>query len=129
MATKAIWLQEDFPELNYLNGGVSLEGIEDIDEKKAYKIKISDAKYSFYDVETGLKLKDVQTQEAQGQQISTSITYDNYKEVSGILFPFSLSQTAGPQTFDFKVKEIKVNEGISGLFVCKNSNLLLLFIH
>ena len=102
-----------FPELNYLNGGVSLEGIKDINGKKAYEIKISDTKSSFYDVKTGLKLRDVQSQEAQGQQISTSITYDNYKEVSGILFPFSLSQTAGPQTFDFKVKEIKVNEGIS----------------
>ena len=102
-----------FPELNYLNGGVSLEGIKDINGKKAYEIKISDTKSSFYDVETGLKLRDVQSQEAQGQQINTSITYDNYKEVSGILFPFSLSQTAGPQTFDFKVKEIKVNEGIS----------------
>ncbi|QLG45621.1 M16 family metallopeptidase [Costertonia aggregata] len=102
-----------FPELNYLNGGVTLEGIEPVDGKKAYKIKVSDSKVSFYDVETGLKLQDVQTQEVQGQQMSSTIGYGDYKEVSGIMFPFMISQTAGPQKFDFVVKEIKVNQGVS----------------
>lgn len=102
-----------FPELNYLNSNVSIEGIEEVDGKKAYKIKISDSKASFYDIETGLKLQDVETQEVQGQKISSSITYGDYKEVSGIMFPFTLSQTAGPQTFNFIIKEIKVNQGVS----------------
>ncbi len=102
-----------FPELNYLNSDVSLEGIEDVDGKKAYKLKINDNKAFFYDIETGLKLQEVQTQEVQGQQISSSIIYGDYKEVSGIMFPFALTQTVGPQTFNFIVKEIKVNEGVS----------------
>ncbi len=103
-----------FPELNYLAaGGISLEGIEQVGDKKAYKLKITDNKTAFYDTETGLKLQEVTVEEAQGQQFASTLGYGNYKEVSGIMFPYALSQTAGPQKFDFIVKEIKVNEGVS----------------
>ncbi len=103
-----------FPELNYLIAGdVSLEGIEPVGESKAYKVKITDDKTVFYDVESGLKLKEVNTQEVQGQAIEQTSVFSDYKEVSGIFFPFKISQTAGPQKFDFIVKEIKVNEGVS----------------
>lgn len=102
-----------FPELNLLNTDVTLEGVEVIDGKKAYKIKISDEKTSFYDIETGLKVQDAVSVEAQGQQVNTTFDYTDYKEVSGIKFPFLFIQTMGPQKFDFIVKEIKVNEGVS----------------
>ena len=102
-----------FPELNYLNGGVTLEGVEEVNGKKAYKIKVSDEKTSYYDLETGLKVQDVTTAEMQGQEVTSTIVFDNYQEVSGIRFPFSLSQTVGPQSFEFIVKELKVNEGVT----------------
>ena len=102
-----------FPELNLLNTDVALEGVEVIDGKKAYKIKISDEKTSFYDIETGLKVQDALSVEAQGQQVNTTFDYTDYKEVSGIKFPFLFIQTMGPQKFDYIVKEIKVNEGVS----------------
>ncbi len=104
-----------FPELNLLNTDVALEGVEVIDGKKAYKIKISDEKTSFYDIETGLKVQDALSVEAQGQQVNTTFDYTDYKEVSGIKFPFLFIQTMGPQKFDYIVKEIKVNEGVSDL--------------
>lgn len=102
-----------FPELNYLNGGVTLEGVEEVNGKKAYKIKVSDEKTSYYDMETGLKVQDVTTAEMQGQEVTSTIVFDNYQEVSGIRFPFSLNQTVGPQSFEFIVKELKVNEGVT----------------
>ena len=103
-----------FPELNYLvAGGVSIEGVEGVGDKKAYKLKISDSKTAFYDMESGLKIKEVTVQEAQGQTIQATMMMDDYKEVSGIRFPHTLNQSAGPMTFDFIVKEIKVNEGVS----------------
>ncbi|EAQ99784.1 M16 family metallopeptidase [Maribacter sp. HTCC2170] len=102
-----------FPELNLLNTDVTLEGVEVINDKKAYKIIITDEKTSFYDVETGLKIQDVVQVEAQGQQINTTFDYNDYQEVSGIKFPFLLIQTMGPQKFDFVVKELKINEGVS----------------
>ena len=52
-------------------------------------------------------------QEVQGQAVESSIFYKDYQEVSGIQFPFTLSQSQGPQAIDFKMTEIKVNEGIS----------------
>jgi len=103
-----------FPELNYLAaGGITLEGIEAVGDRKAYKLKITDNKTAFYDTETGLKLQEITNQEVQGQQVSSTVGYSDYKEISGILFPYALSQTAGPQQFDFIVKEVKVNEGVS----------------
>ena len=104
-----------FPELNLLNTAIALEGIEVIDGKKAYKIKISDEKTSFYDVETGLKVQDAVSVEVQGQQMTTSFNYSDYREVSGIKFPFLLIQSMGPQKLDFIVKEIKVNEGVTDM--------------
>ena len=103
-----------FPELNYLAAGnIALEGVETVGEKKAYKLKITEKKSAFYDVETGLKLQEVSVEEVQGQQMLNTLGYDNYQEVSGIKFPFKLTQTMGPQSFEFEVKEIKVNEGVS----------------
>lgn len=102
-----------FPEVNWLDGGATLDGIEKVDGADAYVLKISDSKTVYYDVTTGLKVQEVAVQEAQGQTIKTTTAYGEYKEVSGIKFPFVLSQSFGPQSIDFKVTEIKVNEGIS----------------
>lgn len=102
-----------FPELNYLAAGnVSLEGIEPVGDSKAYKLKISDGKTAYYDMETGLKVQEINTQEVQGQQMTSTLGYGDYQEVSGIKFPFKITQNMGPQTFEFMVKEIKVNEGV-----------------
>ncbi|MEO1010432.1 MAG: pitrilysin family protein [Bacteroidota bacterium] len=102
-----------FPELSYLNGNVQLEGIEDIEGKKAYKVRISDEKVVFYDVESGLKLQEVDTMEMQGQQMQQTLMYRDYQEVSGIKFPFAFIQSMGPQQVEFLVKEVKVNEGVT----------------
>lgn len=103
-----------FPELNYLlAGGIALEGVEAVGDKKAYKLKVTDEKTVFYDIESGLKLQEVNNIEAGGQQMQQTLSYGDYKEVSGIMFPFTLTQTMGPQKFDFIVKEIKVNDGVN----------------
>ncbi|SDL68324.1 M16 family metallopeptidase [Kriegella aquimaris] len=102
-----------FPELRYLDSDVSLESIEDIDGKKAYKIKVSEEKYMFYEVETGLLAQVVTSTEMGGQTMTSTISYSDYQEISGIQFPFTISQTMGPQKLDFAVKEMKVNKGIS----------------
>ncbi|MDO6595553.1 pitrilysin family protein [Oceanihabitans sp. 2_MG-2023] len=98
-----------FPEVNYLNGGVTLEKIEDVDGEKAYRIKISEEQTNFYSVETGLKIKE----EKATPMGASSITFTEYQEVSGVKFPFKMNQTMGPRKFDFIVKEIKVNEGVT----------------
>ncbi|WP_299604999.1 pitrilysin family protein [uncultured Aquimarina sp.] len=100
-----------FSELK--NTDATLEGIEPYENGKAYKVKVSDKKTSFFDTETGLKIKDIVIQEQGGQKIPSTVGYSNYKEVNGIKFPHTISIAAGPQKFDFNVSEIKVNEGVS----------------
>ena len=103
-----------FPELNYTKlDGISLEGMEMVGDKNAYKLKVNDKKLAFYDVETGLKLQEVNITEMQGQQITSTSNFENYQEVDGILFPFKLIQTIGPQNFEFIVSEIIINDGVS----------------
>ncbi|GAA0712981.1 hypothetical protein GCM10009430_04100 [Aquimarina litoralis] len=100
-----------FSELK--NTDATLEGIEPYENGKAYKVKVSDKKTSFFDTETGLKVKDIVIQEQGGQKIPSTVGYSNYKEVNGIKFPHTISIAAGPQKFDFNVSKIKVNEGVS----------------
>ena len=102
-----------FPELEYLTAGnVNLEGIEPINGRNAYKLKVGENKSVFYDVETGLKVQEVTQEEMQGQLFNITMDYGDYREVSGIRFPFSFVQRAGPQTFEFVVKDLKLNEGV-----------------
>jgi zinc protease len=105
-----------FPELNYAKlDGISFEGMEMVGDKNAYKLKVNDKKSAFYDVETGLKLQEVNITEMQGQQMTSTSNFENYQEVDGILFPFKLIQTVGPQNFEFIVSEIKINDGVSAI--------------
>ncbi len=100
-----------FPELEV--GEASLEGVENVEGKDAYVVALGENNKSFYDVETGLKIKTVQSVYQAGETMSIPTGYSNYEEVKGVKFPFSISQAAGPQTFEFKVSEILINEGVS----------------
>ncbi|MDP5060647.1 MAG: insulinase family protein, partial [Maribacter sp.] len=103
-----------FSELQLLTDDtISLEGMEMVGDKNTYKLKVGENKSAFYDVETGLKLQEVTVTEMQGQQIASTSNFEDYKEVAGILFPYKIMQTVGPQSFEFIVSEIKVNDGVS----------------
>lgn len=102
-----------FPELDYLNGGVVLDGMEDVNGKKTYKVKVSEEKTLYYEVESGLKVQEVNKTEMMGQQVTATTIYSDYREVQGIMFPFAIGQTVGPQSFEFIVSEIKINEGVT----------------
>lgn len=80
-----------------------------VDDRTAYVVKVSENRVAYYDTETGLKLKQVTTQEMQGQTISQATSFGDYKEVSGLLIPHVVSQNLGPQTVDFTIEEAKIN--------------------
>jgi predicted Zn-dependent peptidase len=100
-----------FPELTATNAKIM--GIEAVDGNDAYKVAITEDTTNFYDVETGLKVKSVKTVSQGEQTMSVPTGYSNYKEVKGIKFPFTISQSFGPQSFEFNVTSIKVNEGVA----------------
>ncbi len=100
-----------FPELTTKDAKVM--GIEAVDGKDAYRVEMGGDTTNFYDVESGLKIKSVKTVSQGEQTMAVPTGYSNYKEVSGIKFPFTISQSFGPQSFEFNVSSIKVNEGVS----------------
>ncbi len=102
-----------FPEMSYLEKNMALEGVETIDGKKAYRLKISDEKSAFFDIESGLKIQEVQNLDMGGQKMTSTTNFGDYREVGGVLFPHSIAQTVGPQNFEFIVSEVKINEGVT----------------
>lgn len=100
-----------FPELNTKDAKVM--GIEPVDGKDAYAVALSEDKTAYYDVESGLKVKSVNKVSQGDQTMEVPVTYSDYQEVNGIKFPFTISQSMGPQTFEFKVSSLKVNEGVT----------------
>lgn len=100
-----------FPELNA--EGAKVMGIEQVEGQDAYAVSLNEQTTSYYDVKSGLKVKSVKTVSQAGQTMSIPTLYSNYQEVDGIKFPFTISQSFGPQSFEFNVSSIKLNEGVS----------------
>lgn len=100
-----------FPELK--PGEISLNGIENVNGSNAYAVAFGKNRVSFYDMVTGLKVKDENTVEMNGMEMKTAVFYNDYQEVNGIKFPHTMTISAGPQELNFEVSEIKINEGVS----------------
>ena len=102
-----------FSELNFDFSLVELVGTSDVEGEKAYEIKVTDNKSVFYSVDTGLKLKEVESQEVEGNLIIGETYYREYEEVEGILLPQEINQVSAsipiPGGITFKVTSIKLN--------------------
>ena len=102
-----------FSELNFDLGSIELVGTSVVNEEKAYEIKITDNKSVFYSAETGLKLKEFESQEVDGNLITGEVFYKEYKEVDGILIPSEINQVSAsipvPGGLTFKTSVIKLN--------------------
>ncbi len=93
-----------------------LAGIEAIDGRDAYRIDIPgsvvQASY-FYDVETGLKVKEITTIEMNGQSQVQEITFKDYQEFQGIKFPTRTIGTLGTEVLESKLLEATINEDMA----------------
>lgn len=101
-----------FPELEFATkAGVTLLPIQSIDGKDAYGIKDGKKTY-FYDVVTGLKVQSTDVDEVNGQPVSKSANYSDYRDVKGVKIPFKVIMNVG---FDIELNasEVKINEGVS----------------
>lgn len=103
-----------FPEEYYEEMGFSLElqGTEDIDGEEANRLVITAPNgmktVEYYSVQTGLKLRT--SSEATGD-----ITYGDYQEKSGVLFPMSMSikNPMLPTALEAKVVSLEFNQELS----------------
>ena len=79
-----------FTELNYDYSTMELVGTSIVNEEKAYEVKVTDNKTEYYSIESGLKVKEVETSEVEGNQMSVETTINEY-EVDGILIPSEIN--------------------------------------
>ena len=116
-ATKNLYKENAiaFPELLFNKAyKTELVEIKNLDGVDAYEVNITspaNIKYTFYyDVATGLKIKEVQTNMQTGMETVTD--FSDYRDVSGVKLPFHLVLDQGQAVYDFNAKEIKVNVGL-----------------
>jgi hypothetical protein len=98
------------------SSSLELEAIVPLNGADAYKIKVTkgdEVSYKFYNVESGLLMRSKSTEEAQGQSITTIEDLSNYKEVNGVMMPFTQKITAGPQIITLISTDVKFNEGVT----------------
>jgi len=104
-------------DLEYYGIRLNLAGIEKVNDKNAYKVIMtlpSGIKWTqYYDVKSGLKLKEEKYINSPTGLLLQEITYSDYKETEGILFPYKITQSIGFQTMEFTVSSIKMNTGIA----------------
>ncbi|PID71030.1 MAG: peptidase M16 [Flavobacteriales bacterium] len=99
-----------FPEIHYINNdSITLNGIEKTDGKNAYEVQISKNTKLYYDVDSGLLIKQVMNSPMGEQALGLA----DYKEVEGIKFPHTYIQAMGPQKLEFKITDIAINKDIN----------------
>ena len=101
------------PELGIANSQTAkLSGIEKVEGRDAYKVEVPGeiVQASFYyDVETGLKLKEVTIINNNGQQQNQEVNYKDYQEFDGIKFPTLKIGTLGTEILESKLLEASIN--------------------
>lgn len=100
-----------FPELIAENA--TLKGVEDVDGQESYVVKMDENTTNYYSKDSGLKIKQVKTMKQGPQTMTIPITFNDYREVEGVKFPFELSQTMGAMTLNFQVSDVMINENVT----------------
>ncbi|WP_114748685.1 peptidase, M16 family protein [Pleomorphovibrio marinus] len=102
-----------FPELHYEEMGFTLSSgeISEVDGEKAYTIMISTPQgmetKEYYSMESGLKLR-------VSSETTGEITYGNYQETEGILFPMlmTISNQMLPSAIEAKIITLRFNDNL-----------------
>jgi len=101
---------ELFEELGFAKSAdYKLAGIEKIGGEDSYAIKTADKAY-YYSVKTGLKTGETETVKAQGQEMTVPTVYSNYKDVSGVKMPYTITVNQMGMDMTMNVKSYEVNQ-------------------
>lgn len=98
------------------NENSKLTGIETINGNDAYVITTKGKIVStaiYFDVKTGLKIREAQTISMGGRTQNQAADFSDYKEFNGIKFPSKKSSKLGNQEVTFKLIDAKINEGVT----------------
>ena len=111
-----------FEQLNYSKTAkVENAGTAKVGTADAYKLVITPTagkKHTeYYDVTSGLLLKDESTMTQGGMEITISTEFGDYRKTGAVLLPYKMTQSIqtpqGNQDFTMSIKEIKLNSPLT----------------
>jgi zinc protease len=107
-----------FEQLYYGKGyTIVVVGNEKVGTADAYKLTVTSPSghkaTEYYDVTSGLLLKEEKSVKASGTDVQVTIEYGDYRKVGNVLLPYKLSQSvqtpAGAQEFAITITDVKLN--------------------
>ena len=110
-----------FPELMYDKLGIirTVVGKEKVGEKDAYKVELATAEgkkwNDYFDIESGLKVKNYSMNETPRGKFESSVQYLNYKKFKGmeVMLPSQTKRSGGQMgEITSDVQSVKVNKGL-----------------
>ena len=105
-----------FEEIYMDDSEMEIISLGPVDGKDAYKIKVKENNFRYYDAESGLMIMTEEVTQQGGNTITSITKYSDYKEVDGIVYAFKREIQAGPQKIDFEILTVTFNEEISDEF-------------
>ncbi len=113
LSQTAIIAEQDY-EKNGIKG--EFKGIEKLEEKEAYLIKWNSEIGSwtdYYDVNSGLKILQVIEAETPQGKMTTEISFKEYKDFDGVLFPTIQKTSNGLMELEVKILKIELNKDLN----------------
>lgn len=106
-----------WPELNYATSGMTYEllGIEKVNGKDCYVLKLNDGKtetYDYFDKTTFYKVNSTSIDKEGDEVQESSISYSDFKEQDGFMFPNTMTISMGPANFAVTVSTRTLNAKI-----------------
>jgi len=109
-----------FEQLYYKDKKIEVAGVAKVGSADAYKLLITDANgkkvTEYYDVTSGLLLKEEKTAKVNGADITQIAEYSDYRKAGNVLLPYKINQSVvtamGNQDFSITIKDIKVNSEV-----------------
>jgi hypothetical protein len=108
-----------FPELLYFTAGfqTTLEGIEKIDGRNAYRMNVKypsgSVETEYFEIGSGLKIRKISRTESQAGTIETISDYGDYRDIGGVKFPFSMKAQVSGQLIDMQVDSIDTSTPVN----------------
>ncbi|MBC3540727.1 insulinase family protein [Rufibacter sediminis] len=104
--------------LNYDQLGVklALNQIEKVEGRDAYKLELTlpsgKKSFHYYDKETGLKIREVATEQTSVGTANQTTDLRDYREVNGIKFPHQIDLHIGSQVISTTVNSVEINKNL-----------------
>jgi zinc protease len=105
-----------FLKYDQLGVKLALNQVEKVEGREAYKLELTmpsgKKSFHYFDKETGLKVREVATEQTSIGTATQTIDLKNYREVNGIKFPHQIDLHVGSQVISSTVTSVEINKNL-----------------